>query len=87
MEFEWDDGKSARNLIERGFDFAFAQRLFDDEHIVVPDERRDYGEKWYRAIGQIEGKIYTVVYTDRADARRIIFARRANGREALAYLA
>lgn len=28
--FTWDPDKSDRNLAERGFDFEFASRIFDD---------------------------------------------------------
>ncbi len=45
MRFTWDPAKSERNLTERGFDFAFAARIFDGEVIEREDTRSDYGEQ------------------------------------------
>ena len=40
MEFEWDQNKSERCFIERGFDFAYAVRaFFDPDRIVQKDNR------------------------------------------------
>jgi uncharacterized DUF497 family protein len=82
---EWDEDKSERNLAERGFDFAFAARIFDGDTIEREDTRRDYGERRMVAIGRAEGITLTVVYTTRGDARRIISARRASRRERRVY--
>ena len=82
---EWDEDKSQRNLAERGFDFALSARIFEGDTIEREDTRRDYGERRVVAIGRVEGVTLTVVYTARADARRIVSARRANKRERDAY--
>ena len=81
MEFEYDGGKSDRNQQERGFDFAFATLVFEGRTVERVDARRSYGETRIKATGQIDGMIYTVVYTDRGDVRRIISARIANRKE------
>ncbi len=82
MEFEWDDDKNNACLARRGFDFAYAVRVFFDPHrIVVQDRRWDYGEDRYRALGMIEERVYVVVYTVRGSAIRIISARKANAKE------
>ena len=83
--FEWDHVKSQRNLVERGFDFALAARIFDGDTIEVDDTRRDYGERRIVAIGQVEGVALVVVYTPREGALRIISAPRANRRERRVY--
>ncbi len=83
--FEWDEAKSRRNFTQRGFDFEFAARVFEDDLLEHPDTRRDYGETRTVAVGEIEGEIFVVVYTSRRGCRRIISARRANGRERDAY--
>ena len=83
--FEWDDEKSRRNLDGRGFDFAFAARIFEGDTLEREDARRDYGERRVVAIGRVEDLTLTVVYTPRGDAARIISARRANRRERRAY--
>ena len=83
--FEWHDAKSRKNLRERGFDFAFAARVFDQDVLEHEDTRRDYGEPRLVALGEIDGEVFVVVYTWRGTSRRLISARRANRRERHAY--
>jgi uncharacterized protein len=79
--FEWDQAKSDKNSVERGFDFEHASRIFGGDTIEREDTRREYGEPRMIAIGDIEGEVYVVVYTQRGEVRRIISARRASRRE------
>ena len=82
VEFEWDEAKSERCFQERGFDFAYAARVFfDPTRIVHADARKSYGEDRYRTLGRIEGRLFVVVHTPRLDRVRIISARKANQRE------
>ena len=81
MEFEWDEDKHHRNSSERGFGFDFAALIFDGLVIEKTDNRRDYGEMRILAIGEAEGVVLAVIYTDREDVRRIISARRASKKE------
>ena len=86
MEFEWDDAKSKACFRQRGFDFAYAIRVFlDPARLVQPDDRLDYGESRSRVTGRIEGRIFVIVYTPRAHRLRIISARKANRREVERY--
>lgn len=89
MRFSWDARKSATNLAQRGFDFAFASLVFDGPTLERADDRADYGERRIIAIGLADGVHLTVVYTDRPGTRetvrRIISARRSNRRERGAY--
>jgi hypothetical protein len=90
VRFGWDRRKSARNLRERAFDFAFATLVFDGPTLERDDTRGDYGERRVIAIGLAQGLALTVVYTDRAGTvgdvvRRIISARLSNRREREAY--
>jgi uncharacterized DUF497 family protein len=80
-EFEWDEAKSLRNRLQRGFDFEYASRIFDGSTFERADLRRPYGEKRIVAIGQVDADVLTVIYIRRGDRRRIISARRANRRE------
>jgi uncharacterized DUF497 family protein len=89
VRFSWDARKSAANLAQRGFDFAFASLIFDGPTLERVDDREDYGESRIIAIGLADGLHLTVVYTDRLGPRetirRIISARRSNRRERNAY--
>jgi hypothetical protein len=79
--FEWAEEKSARNLRDRGFDFAFATALFDNPVLESEQTRRDYGEPRIKAIGSIGNECFVVIYTPRGEKRRIISARPASRRE------
>jgi uncharacterized DUF497 family protein len=81
MEFEWDDAKHEETLRARGLGFDFAALIFAGPVIERPDARRAYGELRMQAIGEVEGIILFVVYTQRGAVRRIISARRANRKE------
>lgn len=86
MNFEWDEAKSEACFRERGFDFAYAARVFfDPERIAHADTRYSYGEDRYQLMGKVEQRLFVVVYTPRLDAMRIISARKANQREVRHY--
>ncbi len=90
VRFTWDPRKSARNLEERGFDFAFATAIFTGPTVERIDARRDYGEVRRIAVGRFASVILTVVYTDRVATngtpeRRIISARVSKRRERKTY--
>ncbi len=71
---EWDEDKRRRNLDEHGVDFADAGLIFDNPVIEAIDDRADYGETRYRALGHVEGDYFVVVYTWRGRFRRLISA-------------
>ena len=81
MLFEWDEVKSERNLLERGFGFNHAAAIFIGPTLEAIDNRRDYGEVRVQAIGRAGADVLSVVYSDRDEIRRIISARLANRKE------
>ena len=81
MELEWDEAKSRRNLLLRGFDFTHAGLIFEGPVIEREDQRKDYREVRLIATGMADGDCLTVVYTPRAGRIRIISARRASKKE------
>lgn len=86
MNFEWDEAKSEACFLGRGFDFAYAARVFfDPDRLVHADARHSYGKERYQLLGKIEQRLFVVVYTPRHDAMRIISARKANQREVRHY--
>ena len=86
MDFEWDMAKSDLCQISRNFDFAYVISIFVDPDLFVEkDQRWDYGEERFRALGVIDEKVFVVIYTKRPSAMRIISARRANRREVRRY--
>lgn len=86
MEFEWDEAKSNACFEQRGFDFAYVLLLFlDPERLVRKDHRWDYGEDRFQLTGEIDGRIFVLIYTARGTSIRIISARKANIREVKEY--
>lgn len=84
--FEWDPDKAESNLAKHGVPFDYATGVFRDPRSADFDASRA-GDKEIRrkVVGAIEGKLFVVVYTDRAGVRRIISARRANAMEQRVY--
>jgi hypothetical protein len=81
VEFDWDPAKSEATFRVRGFDFAYASRIFQAGFIESEDNRTDYGETRMKAVGQVGPDVLVVIYTRRGAALRIISARRANRKE------
>lgn len=75
--FEWDEKKRAANLANHGVDFRVAAGIFAGPVIEAPDDRQDYGEQRYRALGCVAGQYFVVVYTWRGEHRRLISAWKA----------
>lgn len=87
MEFDWHDAKHEKNLQERGFGFDVAAQIFLGRVLTQVDDREDYGELRIKAIGEVDGVVLVVIYTDRDDVRWIISARKANRKERALWLA
>ncbi len=85
MNFEWDEQKREGNLTKHGIDFALAGKIFDTSTVERLDDRDDYGETRYIAIGHTAKVFLVVVYTWRGDTRRIISAWRAGRDEEETY--
>jgi uncharacterized DUF497 family protein len=81
MRYIWDETKNALNARKHGVTFAQAARIFERDVLGWPDERFDYGEERWIAIGFAEGKEIVVVYVEEEDCRRIISARYATRSE------
>lgn len=76
-EFEWSDVKAASNIADHGVTFEQATGVFDDPFAVeFTDDREDYGEERLVIIGMTEGRLLTVVFTEREHSTRIISARK-----------
>ena len=81
VNIELDRAKSGKNERKRGNSFSLAEWFEWETSIVVPDDRRDYGELRFRAIGLIDGKPHALVFTPRGQGIRVISLRWATRRE------
>ena len=85
MKIEFDPVKSEKNVRERGLAFDLVADFDFDHARIVKDERRDYGEARYRAVGRLNDTVAVVVFTIRHEAVRVISLRPANRKERLRY--
>lgn len=82
MEFEWDPLKDEANRFKHGVRLSFGKRIFDDpDHIISTSIRPVDEEDRSKAVGIVEGKLYTAVHVWRDEVIRLISVRRSNGRE------
>ncbi len=80
MKFEFDPAKSQSNQIKHGIDFIDAQQLWNDPELIGLEANSESEPRFF-AIGKIGIKHWTMVYTYRNDAIRIISVRRARNKE------
>ena len=85
MRYDWDEGKRAANIIKHGLDFTIAEGFQWYSAMIKPDNRSDYGEHRFTAIGFIDDRLHVLVFTLRTDMIRIIGLRKANPREVKQY--
>jgi uncharacterized protein len=85
VEITFDPAKNARNIRDRGLSFESVVDFDFETAIFDIDERRDYGETRYRALGLLGGRVHALVYVATAVGIRVISLRRANMREVRRY--
>ena len=78
MRFEWDSAKNASNQRKHGIGFREAAEIFRGFVVLAEDSRRDYGEQRCIALGEYEGEVVRVVFTERGDNIRVISAWKAS---------
>lgn len=80
MEFEWDPAKARANLVKHGVAFE-AVRNFDwNLHVRTVDDRFNYSETRYKALGKIEGRVHALIFAANDNVFRLISLRKANSR-------
>ena|ERR1017187_5367857 len=79
LEFEWDKAKARINLQKHGVSFLTAAAVFSNERLERIDDREDYGEVRWIALGRVGIEVYRVVFTWRSESLiRIVSAQRAS---------
>jgi uncharacterized protein len=82
MEIEFDADKDAINRFKHRLPLAFGKRVLDaDGCVIAPTFRIGDEEERFKAVGIVEGKLYTAVHVWRGDTVRLISVRRSNGTE------
>jgi len=85
LEFEWNEKKEQKNVKKHGIDFEAAILIWEGPTLEFIDDRVEYGEERWIAIGMADEMTLTVVFTWRGAGRRIISARKASRYERRAY--
>lgn len=87
MRFVWDPRKNQENIRNRNLDFAEARNIFQRPMLRMLDDRYDYGEDRWIAIGMLDSvRIVVVVFTERDENTiRIISMRKALSHEQKRY--
>jgi len=86
MRYTWDVDKAVWNLRVHKIAFEDAVKIFDGPTLERLDDRFDYREERWYAVGLAEGRPATVIYTDVDEqTRRIISAWKAEKHEQKAY--
>ena len=85
MKYEYDENKSQLNKIKRGFGFELAGHLEWDYAAGFVDDRKEYGELRIRALAPIGDRLYSLTYTMRGKACRVISLRKASKKELKEY--
>jgi len=81
VQYEWDHNKAQANFAKHEVDFSAAEEFDWTTAIETYDDRFDYGEKRWIALGFIQNRLHVLVYTRRYESIRIISLRKANTRE------
>jgi len=86
LDFEWDSAKAKSNLAKHGVSFLTAAAIFSSPRLERIDDREDYGEVRWIALGRAGTEVYRVIYTWRDENLvRIISAQRASKNEEESY--
>jgi uncharacterized DUF497 family protein len=82
---EWDKAQNASNKLKYGLDFAAASGFSWHKAAISERSREDDRERRFAAIGPMNEKLHTIIFTKRGSHVRIISFRRSNKAEEKAY--
>ena len=85
VHIAFDPGKNEQNLRERGLSFEEAACFEFESALVHVDDRQEYGEVRYVAVGLLRDRLHVLCFTEVPDGIRVISFRRANDREVSRY--
>ena len=86
MDVEFDADKDEINRFKHRLPLAFGKRVFDDPmRETITTFREIDGEKRFKAVGRVDGKLFTAVFVMRRNIVRMISVRRSNRGEQKEY--
>ena len=83
----YDPKKDTANKRKHGISLSRAEDFDFEEALYIIDDREDYGEIRFRAIGMLDARLYTLVFVDEVegDNMRAISLRKATQHEVKEY--
>jgi len=84
-EVTFDPVKNARNIRDRRLSFERAIDFDFTTATLAVDERREYGEVRYVAVGYLDGRLHVLCFVETQFGIRVISFRKANAREIKRY--
>jgi uncharacterized protein len=85
VEVTFDPVKNARNIRDRDLSFERAADFDFATAALAIDDRREYGEVRYVAVGYLDGRLHVLCFTETPSGIRVISFRKANSREIKRY--
>lgn len=85
MLITYDPAKNQRNMDERGLPFDHAADFNFESALIHVDNRNDYGETRYIALGSLHGRLHVLCFAEVPGGIRVISLRKANSREVSRY--
>lgn len=85
MDVEFDAAKDAANRAKHRVGLRDAERFDMETALVAADDRQDYGEDRWIAVGFIDAQLHVLVFTERNGWIRPISLRKALKREEQQY--
>jgi uncharacterized DUF497 family protein len=79
LEFEWDEAKARVNFTKHRVSFLTAAAIFGNERLERIDNRENYDELRWIALGCVDEEVYRIVFTWRGENLiRLISAQKAS---------
>jgi len=86
VKFEWDENKRQSNVRKHGIDFQEACEIFNNPMLRRIDDRFEYGEDRWAALGRTHRCVVLVVYIELdEEVIKIISIRKATKNERKTY--
>ncbi len=85
MRISFDPAKNERNVRNRGLSFESAAEFDFEGALYAVDERHDYGETRYIAVGMFGVRLHVLCFAETVEGIRVISFRKANAREVKRY--
>ncbi len=85
MRISFDPAKNERNVRNRGLSFESAAEFDFEGALYAVDERHDYGEVRYIAVGMLGVRLHVLCFAEIVNGIRVISFRKANAREVKRY--